>query len=177
MENRKRGRGRGRGRGWSIGVTRGSVQGRIEEREREVMMIESGTAESCSDERERGREGRGRERGGLEGHIWRIHFCFGAAAPFAPTLDRGLIKDPDVLRRQNLCNFELCTGSESAPSSSPDLAEGEAALSHLNSCVSRSDTQVAGQSREASVIHPVFCLFIRIGAAAYGADHVKRLGY
>jgi hypothetical protein len=37
-------------------VTRGSVQGRREEREREVMMIESGTAESCSDERERGRE-------------------------------------------------------------------------------------------------------------------------
>src|SRR5271170_5474681 len=142
-------------------------------------------------ERENGREGRGGERGGLEGHIWRIHFCFGAAAPFAPTLDRGLIKDPDVLRRQNLCNFELCTGSESGPSSSPDLAEGEAALSHLNSCVSRSDTQVAGQSREASVIHPVFCLihlvfcliqpvfclFIRISAAAYGADHVKRLGY
>ena len=39
--------------------------------------------------------------------------------PLHLPLDRGLIKDPDVLRRQNLCNFELCTGSESAPSSSP----------------------------------------------------------
>src|SRR5271156_6352597 len=50
-----------------------------------------------------------------------------------------LIKYPGVLWRQNLCNFELCTGSGSAPSSSHDLAEGEAALSRLDSCASQSD--------------------------------------
>ena len=51
----------------------------------------------------------------------------------------GPIKYPGVLWRQNLCNFELCTGSGSAPSSSHDLAEGEAALSRLDSCASQSD--------------------------------------